>query len=95
MSIEDELEDEESEDEEEVKVKKEPQWKKILFADTADKPIGNYRTHALNYDNKDSTGRIIRGFEGMIGNLDKAIIDVGVGIIQKISEFFKRDKSVQ
>lgn len=65
---------------------------KIFGADSPDKKVSEYRNHALNWDGKDSTGRIIRGTEGMLGGLDKAILDVIVGCIQKVNEFLSKPK---
>ncbi len=55
-----------------------------------DKDLGQYTDHALNWDHKDSTGKIIRGTEGLIGGLDKAIVEVVVGIFQKMGELFSK-----
>ena len=63
-------------------------WERILTATSPDKKIELYSDHVLNYDGKDSTGRIIRGSEGIAGSLDKAIIDIVVGVIQKGREFW-------
>jgi len=63
---------------------------RIITADTGDKPLEEYNTHALNYDGDDSTSRIIRGTEGIVGSLDKAVVDILVGIFQKASGFFKK-----
>ena len=61
---------------------------KIWKAESPNKQPSEYINHALNWDKKDSTGRIIRGLEGLAGNLDRAILDVGIGICQKIGELF-------
>jgi len=63
---------------------------KILLADSADKKLEDYTDHPLNYDHSDSTGRILRGVEGMIGNLDKALVDIIAGCVQKLSGLFKK-----
>lgn len=55
-----------------------------------DKELAGYRDHALNWDKKDSTGKIIRGTEGLVGGLDKAIVEVVVGIFQKLGELFSK-----
>jgi len=62
---------------------------KIWRAESPNKKAVEYTNHVLNWDKKESTGRIIRGLEGLAGNLDRAIIDVGIGICQKIGELFK------
>jgi len=61
-------------------------WLKIINAESPDKKIPEYTTHPLNYDHKQSTGRIIRGLEGMIGNLDRALVDMIMGVVQKVLE---------
>lgn len=60
----------------------------IWNAKSGSKADSAYKDHALNWDKKDSTGKIIKGLEGLAGNLDRAVIDIGVGIAQKIGEFF-------
>jgi len=61
----------------------------IWKAKSTSKKAAEYKDHALNWDKKESTGKIIKGLEGLSGNLDRAVIDLGVGICQKIAEFFK------
>ncbi len=62
---------------------------KIWNAKSPDKKVSEYGNHALNFDGKDSTGKIIRGTEGLVGSLDRAIVEVVVGTIQKIVEVVK------
>jgi hypothetical protein len=66
-------------------------WQDILLAD-APQDDGTYQSHALNWDNQESTGQIIRGFEGITGNLNKALILIVMGVIQKVSEYQEGDK---
>jgi len=89
-SIEDELKELETEAEETKKKDKKPEWLKILWADSKDKPLSDYTGHALNTDGSESTSRIIRGVEGLLGSVDKAVIDIAVGTFQKISGWFKK-----
>ena len=63
--------------------------KKIWDKPSGKKAVSDYSEHSLNWDGKDSTGKIIRGLEGLFTNLDKAVIDVFAGTVQKIGEFFK------
>lgn len=95
--IEDLIDDEKDADEksEESKSGTTIDLKKIFWADSPDKPLSDYRTHALNWDGKDSTGRIVKGTEGMLGSLDKAIIDLLVGCVQKVNEYFGKSKEVE
>ncbi len=64
--------------------------KNVWNKKSPDKDLETYRDHALNWDNKDSTGKIIRGTEGLVGGLDKAIVEVVVGIFQKMGELFTK-----
>ena len=58
-----------------------PRW---LTAPTGDGSIEDYLDHPLNFDNKRSTARILRGFSGMFGELNKALFDIALGVIEKI-----------
>ena len=64
--------------------------KKLWDAESPKKTISSYSEHTLNWDGADSTGKIIRGLEGIFTNLDRAVIDVVAGTIQKIAELFQR-----
>jgi len=86
---------------EEEKLKKEeiksepvgkPIWKQVLEAPSANKPLEEYQGHALNWDGTKSTGRIIRGIEGLTGGLNTALMDIVVGTVQKLFEVFTRQK---
>ena len=72
-----------------------PNWLKALGSDSPDKDISAYTTHPLNFDGQDSTGRIIRGCEGIIGNLNKSIIDIIVGVTQKVAKMFEGRETKQ
>jgi len=72
-----------------------PNWLKALGSDSPDKEISAYTNHPLNFDGEDSTGRIIRGCEGIIGNLNKSIVDIAVGVIQKVSKMFEGRETKQ
>lgn len=67
-----------------------PNWWKALSSDSPNKEIGEYMAHPLNFDSTPSTGRIIRGLEGIIGNLNKSMVDIAVGMMQKIAKMFER-----
>ena len=58
----------------------------FLKAEAINVPIEEYQNHTLNFDKKKSTGRIIRGLEGLLGALNFAIIDLIMGIIEKTKE---------
>lgn len=58
-----------------------PRW---LTAPTGEGIIEDYLNHPLNFDNKKSTARILRGFSGMFGELNKALFDIALGVIEKV-----------
>ena len=72
-----------------------PNWWKALSSDSPNKEIGEYLAHPLNFDNTQSTGRIIRGLEGIIGNLNKSVVDIAVGVMQKVAKMFERKAEQQ
>lgn len=49
------------------------------------KDLPEYEGHPLDFDGSDSTRRLIRGIEGLLGSTDYALADVVIGIAQKIS----------
>jgi hypothetical protein len=57
-----------------------------LLSISPEKPIEEYINHPLNYDSKTSTGRIIRGMEGILGALNYAIVDMILGLVEKWKE---------
>jgi len=59
---------------------------KYLKKKALKKPITEYQTHPLNLDNTPSTGRILRGLEGMFTSLDLAFLDVVFGLGQKLGD---------
>lgn len=58
----------------------------FLLAKTGAGAIEEYIDHPLNFDGEKSTARILRGLTGIAGELDYAIIDIGLGVIEKIKE---------
>lgn len=65
-----------------------------LLADAPDDD-GTYTDHALNFDGKESTAKIIRGAEGFFGNMDKALLLIGIGVVQKFQEEFGNSEEEQ
>lgn len=45
-----------------------------------------YMQHPFNYDGKKSTARILRGLTGMLGNINFAVADIILGVIEKWQE---------
>lgn len=67
--------------------------KDILMADSPDVPIENYIDHPLNFKNSKALARVIRGLEGMVGTLRKALIDIFMGSYEFYSDE-RSDKNV-
>ena len=58
----------------------------FLAAPTGSGTIEEYVDHPLNFDRTKSTARILRGLTGICGELNYALIDIGLGVIEKIKE---------
>ena len=62
----------------------------FLAARTGSGAIEEYIEHPLNYDNTRSTARILRGATGLCGELNYALVDIALGVIEKIQEKGKK-----
>lgn len=51
----------------------------FLKAPTGAGSIESYIEHPMNFNNSKSLAQVIRGFTGMLGSLDLAIIDIVIG----------------
>jgi hypothetical protein len=60
-----------------------PEW---LKADTGPGEVEDYLTHTLNHKRSYAMARIIRGATGMFGSLNKAAIDIVLGLFQMNNE---------
>lgn len=58
----------------------------FLLAKTGPGAVEEYIDHPLNFDGMKSTARILRGLTGIAGELDYALIDIGLGCLEKIKE---------
>jgi len=58
----------------------------LLTCPTGEGELDDYRAHVLNWDGEPSTSRIVRGITGIFGSLNYALIDLGLGIIQKVGK---------
>ena len=58
----------------------------FLLAKTGAGAVEEYIDHPLNFDGAKSTARILRGLTGIAGELDYALIDIGLGALEKIKE---------
>jgi len=53
----------------------------ILKTKTGEGTIADYQEHPLNFNNNKYLGQILRGLTGILGALDLAIIDIGMGVL--------------
>lgn len=51
----------------------------ILFSQTGEGTIESYNNHPMNIKNDKSISQILRGFTGILGNLNFALIDILLG----------------
>lgn len=58
----------------------------ILTAKTGDGSIEDYVNHPLNFKGSRGMAQMIRGFTGIAGELDYAIIDIALGAFQYAKE---------
>lgn len=58
----------------------------FLKAPTGDGAVEDYMDEPLNFDKSKSTARILRGFTGLLGALNLAIIDIVIGMLEKVKE---------
>ncbi len=64
--------------------------KKLLTAETGSGSLDSYIDHPMNFNGSRSLARILRGLTGLIGNLNLAIIDIGLGVLE-----FSKEKGKQ
>lgn len=57
-----------------------------IWADNSEKTIESYQEHVFNFDKKESTSRIIKSLEDMGVGLNKAIINLVMGLMMKWKE---------
>jgi hypothetical protein len=53
----------------------------FLKAQTGEGSIESYLQSPLNFNESRAVARILRGLQGMVGNMDYAIVDISVGIL--------------
>lgn len=53
----------------------------ILKSPTGVGSVGDYLEHPMNFNKSQGMARILRGLTGILGNLDLAIIDIAVGLL--------------
>lgn len=54
----------------------------ILKARTGEGPVEAYVNHPLNFNESRTVARIIRGATGLMGELDFALVDIGMGLLE-------------
>lgn len=59
-----------------------------LRARSKNKDPAAYKSHPLNFDGTESTGQILKGIEGLLGSLDYAVVDILIGVIRKLWEYW-------
>lgn len=60
--------------------------KDIIGSKPPPKPLESYQDHPLNFDGTDSSGRIIKGMEGILTDLNKAVLLVIMGLVEKYQD---------
>ncbi len=58
----------------------------FLKAKTGSGSIEEYEQHPLNFRHSQGAAQMIRGFTGMLGDLDLAIIDISLGAFELAKE---------
>jgi hypothetical protein len=51
-------------------------------AQTGEGELEEYKNHPLNWNNSKSVARIIRGFTGLLGELNFAVVDILIGFFE-------------
>jgi hypothetical protein len=58
----------------------------LLKSQTGEGNIEDYINHPLNFKKSKGMARILRGFEGIFGNLSLAFIDILIGSLEMMKE---------
>lgn len=53
---------------------------------TGEGDVNEYINHPMNYDGTREVGQVIRGMTGLLGALNYAIIDIGIGLMKILSK---------
>jgi hypothetical protein len=54
----------------------------LLKSPTGEGDVDEYMQHVLNFNESRGMARVIRGLTGMLGNLNYAIVDIVVGVME-------------
>lgn len=63
-----------------------PSILRFLKVKSPDTPLESYKNHPLNFLKSEGLGQVIRGFEGLFGELKYAIVDIVIGGIRLFFE---------
>lgn len=55
---------------------------RVLTSETGQGSIGDYIEHPMNFNQSKGLARVLRGLTGIVGNLNLAIIDVVLGVLE-------------
>lgn len=66
-------------------------WEKVIKAPSGVGDVEDYIRHPLNFNGSSALAKIIRGMTGILGNLDLAIVDIVMGIIQLLLDRHKQE----
>lgn len=58
----------------------------FIFKRSKDVPLGEYQEHPLNVMKTEGNGQVIRGVEGLFGDLHFAVVDIAVGLMKMWKE---------
>lgn len=54
----------------------------FIFKRSKDVPLEDYEEHPLNLMKSEGNGQVVRGVEGLFGDLHFAVVDIFVGLIK-------------
>ena len=67
----------------------------FLRTPTGEGSIESHLEHPLNFNKSMAVARIIRGLSGFLGNLNLALVDIFIGVIELISEKNKKEEDLE
>jgi hypothetical protein len=56
----------------------------FLKAKTGEGTIDQYLDHPLNFNESRAIARVLRGASGLMGDLDFALVDIGIGVLDYV-----------
>lgn len=58
----------------------------FLLSETGSGSIEDYVDHPFNVHGSKGVARVLRGATGLLGNLNYAVIDIGLGVLEVVKE---------